>query len=86
MIEAADGPSGFLEYECAGGIIPQFLSAVQINVDPARCRIAPFQGAGAEIPLRGIRRGEREAACQILFQPLEIDCCDGSPDGSGSCP
>ncbi len=51
LIKTAHMSPGLLQNKAACGVIPQFLSTVQVQVKPAGSGVTPFQRAGAVIPI-----------------------------------
>ena len=76
--QGAQAAAGFFENQRACGIVPQFLSAVHINVVAAAGKVAPVQSAAAHAAYRA-ERGERvEAAGEFArTQVFDFDAGDG---------
>src|SRR5882672_10426110 len=77
LVEGAHEAAGFFEDQRSGGIVPQFLSAMQVDVETPGGDIAPFQGACAEIALGRIRRLRHQLAREPGWEALEIDLGHG---------
>ena len=60
LIEAAHMPPRLFKNEAAGGIVPQFLSTMQIQIKPSRGGVTPFKGARTIVAL-GRKRPRRGA-------------------------
>ena len=65
-VERGRGATGFFEDQQAGGVVPQLLSAVKVDIESTGGEIAPFQRARTEIALRVVRRTHRQFVAEDL--------------------
>src|SRR5690606_33133261 len=63
-VERRADTARLVQDELPGGMVPQHLTAVQVDVEPAGGNETPFERAGAEVALRIVRRAVRQLVAQ----------------------
>jgi hypothetical protein len=76
LIETAHVAAGFFQNQAAGGVIPQFLSAMKIEIETTSGDVTSFKQAGTIIALGRKRPRSANPFSQFAAEAFQIDVGD----------